>query len=150
MNGDVTPYRKDACERALERLRTAPIDLDEADLDQLEIVGLARDGREARRQAQLAIVQATADKMSDHTDRLQTKGAALAAPENDEEFLQRCGKKTVTYKALFEAIDLVLEILKPLKIRIETLEQTNKDLQTRILELEATAESSRAGTYAER
>ena len=138
MNVDaILQFDPNAFALAQQRVKSSPLELVEADYVQLSIVSksLEADARARVREAQLAIVQANAAKSTP----VQTKGTARAAPETHDEFLRQHGKKPATYKALFDAIDFVFTMLKPVKIRIETLEQANKDLQARVLELEAEA-----------
>jgi hypothetical protein len=66
-------------------------------------------------------------------------------PETPDEFLQRYGTKTVTYKALFGVTDVLMVWLKKHKDRMDTLEQANKDLQARVLELEASQAALKVG-----
>jgi hypothetical protein len=136
----MSTYEKKAFELAHARMRLAPIELTESDLDQLATVDpvLETKGREAKRQAQLAIVQ-------QHTPTLQAK-SVKAAPETLEEFVERYGTKTVTWaglsKVLTETDGVFVKAITALKQRYETLE-------ARVLELEASA-AARTVEHADR
>lgn len=115
---------------ACELAKSAPLDLNAWHFEQLAIISPVAEmrAREAQRLAQLAIVQSVTQKS---TPPLRTKSTpAVKAPDTYEEFIQRYGKKHVTYKALHEATDVLIEALKALKTE-------NKALAARLLELEA-------------
>jgi len=62
-----------------------------------------------------------------------------APPETLDEFIQRYGDKTVTYKALSDTQDVLITVLKQHKEKIDALTQANTALSDRVLELEARA-----------
>jgi hypothetical protein len=137
-----TVYDKTKFELAHARLRLAPIELSETDLEQLATVdpALETKGREAKREAQLAIVR-------QHTaPPLQTKSIKAAPPETLDEFVGRYGTKTVTWagltKVLSETDAVLVKAITALKQRCETLE-------ARVLELEASA-AARTVEHADR
>jgi hypothetical protein len=136
LENDVLRFDKAVFERAHVRMKTAPLELTEADFDQLGIVspGLQTEAYEARRLAQLALVPPVPDPP------LVTKAADLGpAPDDVAEFLKTHGSEAVTWTGLDEVVNILIEMSKGLKGRIDTLEQTNTALQSRVLELEAQA-----------
>jgi hypothetical protein len=114
-----TVYNKTAFELAHARMRLAPIELTGADLDQLGTIdpALETKGREAHRQAQLAIVQ-------QHTaPPLETKSVTAAPPSTMDEFLQRYGTQQVTWAGLSKVLtetDGLLKAITALKQRAAT------------------------------
>jgi hypothetical protein len=135
----MTVYNKAAFELAHARMRLAPIELTEPDLEQLGTVDplLETKGREALRQAQLSIVYK-------HTPVLQTKDASTV----DRSQLP------VTRKFLhknFEAFadqfgDALLAILKK---NVVPLKEQIAELKARVLEFEASA-AARTVEHADR
>jgi hypothetical protein len=63
--------------------------------------------------------------------RVSATSVAKAAPTSFEEFLQRYGSKTVTYRDLTEISDEILSIAKAQKERADKLETRIKDLESR-------------------
>lgn len=113
---------------AQERMKSAPIELTEQDFDQLAIVSkrLETDALEAKRLAQLALVQPA--------PAIVTKSAA---PETIDEWVRKHGTKPITGAMLVEVFNVLTKGILAQKSRADTLEQANKDLQARVLELEA-------------
>jgi hypothetical protein len=137
-DGAAMRFDRAAFEIAHQRVKSAPLELDGADFVQLGIVStqLEADAREAQKQAQLAIVAQR------EPAPVQTKAApAVKAPETLEEFVERYGKKPVTWRGLMKVIkvsdDVFVDAIKELRGRADTFEQANKDLSARILEIEA-------------
>jgi hypothetical protein len=87
--------------RAQQRVNSAPLEMTEHDFDQLALVSgvLEADARAALREAQLAIVRAN------QAPPIATKSAPPAAPDTIETWLQRHGKKSVTWSGLMGLLD---------------------------------------------
>ena len=135
--------RKD-CERARMKITTAPLTLTDHDFVTLHNYGgegEARAAWQAKQAAYMATAQPTPAPAA-----LKTKAAA---PETMEEWLQRHGTKSVTGAMLVATANEFIEVLKAQKQRVDTLEQANKDLQSRVLELEAII-ASRTVEHADR
>jgi hypothetical protein len=133
----VLQFDNAAYEAAQHRMKHAPIELTEHDFQALAQVsaGTERDGREALRQAQLALVSSACAAQ-------QTLMTKTAKPQTMEAFLEKYGAKTVTYRALNRLLDDCLQsaydVLKQHKEKIDELQRKNAALQDRVLELEAT------------
>jgi hypothetical protein len=111
-------FDKATYDAACELVKAAPLSLTEFHFDQLAIVSprLETDAREAVRQAQLAIVRAN------QTPAPVTKSAEpVKAPETLEEFVQRYGKKPVTWAALMKVLNetdaIIIKEMKTLRVR---------------------------------
>jgi hypothetical protein len=112
---DALRFDKAACDIALVRMKSSPIDLTEQDFDQLAIVSsrLADDAYEARRLAQLAIVE-------QHKAQTSTPIGDLPMEE----------LATVV-------VDTIKRAIEPLQHDIQALRDEHADLKGRVLELEA-------------
>src|SRR5687767_5022714 len=113
---------------AMERMKSAPLTSNNDDFAQLGAVSptLMEPANQLR---QMAAVP------HERTPRLETKSDE--APATIAAFLERHGKKSVTYKALHESLDMLLDVLKQHKEKIETFRQRNDMLDARVRELEA-------------
>ena len=133
LEDDVLRFDPAAYAIAQARVTAAPIELTEPDFDQLAIVStrLEDEAREAKRLAQLALVQPVPDTA------IRTKSVAPAPPESMDEWVKKHGKKTVTGAVLMGVVDVLMECLKQNKVRVDNLEQRNQELSMRVLELEA-------------
>jgi hypothetical protein len=137
------------CERARTKITSAPLTLTDHDFVLLHNYGgegEAAKAYEARRLAQLAIVR-------EHQPApLATKGDAkpAAPPATSAEWLQRWGKKPVTYKQLSRELDDLIDVLKSHKAKLDTLTQENTELRGRVLELEASEAAARTVEHVDR
>jgi hypothetical protein len=112
-----------AIDDAYGRMKSAPLTLTAADFDQLAAVSprLEADGREAQRQAQLAIVR---------------KSMPPATPKPV--------KTLVTRAALDKRTEMLIKVVaQGIKERLAPLEQRITDQDARILELEAQIATSK-------
>jgi len=119
-------YNKTAFELAHERMRRAPLELTEADFEQLETIdpALETKGREAQRQAQLSLVHK-------HMPVLQTKDASPADRS----------RRPLTLKHLEMFADQVGTVL------VELMKQNVLPLKERVTALEAKPHVKFTGTF---
>jgi hypothetical protein len=136
-------FDKDVYECACVLAKSDPLSLNEWHFDQLAIISKRRetDAREAQRQAQLAIV--TAHRVT--SAPLFTK----AAPAALKDWVNKDGTRTVSYKKLDIVVDQIFKVLREVLDKEAALEQANRELSTRVLELEAQA-AARTETHAGR
>jgi hypothetical protein len=118
---DILKFNRSAYELAQARMKSCALELTEEDVYHLSTVSsrLEEEARELRRQAQLAVVRPAPAPAA-----LATKAEA---PDTIDEFLQRHGKKTVTYVGLSKVLGEITD----------GLGKAIKALQSRVLELEA-------------
>ena len=135
---DCLRFDPDVYAIAQARVKNAPIELTEPELDQLAIVSKTLEAlaRERKRLAQLALVQPATDPTLT-TKRAALESSASVEAETTDEWLQKNGRKSVTGHVLMEAVDVLMDVLKAHKTRADKLEQANKELSSRVLELEA-------------
>lgn len=145
-------------ERARAKITTAPLTLTDHDFVVLHNhgdEGAAAKAYEARRAAQLALVtksaetekSAAADFSSAPAAVPSQKGSAVSFSSDEltwEQQVAKHGHKTMTFAAVAGMIDVVFDVLKnqkakidTLKAALDTLQQQNKALSDRVLELEA-------------